>query len=233
MATVTNILDRAARITGLRMTSTERDLALEALQDVYRQVVSQTESYLSTATYNVTESVDGYALDDVLSGVAPLKLAHVSIENGGVQSPLQQVSLQELLDLRDTFTGEGGSPFYYAANGFTGLEFYPNPAAGDVINVVYIADVPTLVEFDPQAGEEITPTQVPEQFHFSILLPGIVLQMLEKDQRLAEADLWQGRFDRGMNRMQEWIGQFGGEFNRAYVAKGAKRWRFNDQRSRF
>lgn len=169
----------------------------------------------------------------MLDGETALKLAHVSIESNAGQIPLQQVSLQELLDIRDSQSGDGGTPYYYAANGFTALEFYPNPAVGDVLSIVYIPDVPTLTEGVPASGEEDTPSLVPAQFHFSVLLSGIVLQMLDKDQRLAESDMWQARFDRGLAQMQEWIGQFGGEFNRAYLRKGLKMHRFNDTRSRW
>jgi hypothetical protein len=61
----------------------------------------------------------------------------------------------------------------------------------------------------------------------------MVLQMLDKDQRLAESQLWEQRYASGLARLIEHVGQFGGEANRAYVEKGMRRFRFNDQRSRW
>jgi hypothetical protein len=150
----------------------------------------------------------------------------------GVNTPLQQVSLQELLDIKQVDNGSG-SPYCYATSGFDTIYFYPNPASGEVVSIYYVDDVPELVEADAVAGQEETPTAIPAAFHWSVLLPATVLQMLDKDQRLAESQLWEERYARGLAKLIEHVGQFGGEANRAYVKKGMRRFKFNDQRSRW
>lgn len=231
MATVTELLDRGSKLTGLRTTGTERQLALDALQDAYRRALMDTEASVVFDTYTFVSSADDYTFATML-GEQPLKLSHVTLSDSDGSTPLTQVSFQELLDSREVDVSTG-TPYLYAAVGFEGLAFHPNPAVGQTVTIWYIEDTPALVEADPSAGEESTPTKIPVQFHYSVLLSGMVIEMLQKDQRAAEWQLWNDRYEKGIARMQEWIGQFGGEANRAYVKKGLRRFRFNDQRSRW
>lgn len=230
MATVTQLLDRGCRITGLRTTGTERELALQALQDAYTRAVLDSECSLSTVAYTFVASSDNYDLSTIL-GEQPLRLYHVSLTTSAGNTPMQQVSFQELLDIRENNNSPGPS-YVYATVGFNDIAFYPNPAVGESIRVWYVDDVPTLHETDNVAPEETTPSMIPAAFHWSVLLPGMVLEMLDKDQRAAEADMWMRRYERGIARLVEHIGQFGGEANRAYLKKGVARYRYNDQLGR-
>lgn len=211
MPTVTEILDRGSKITGLKPTGSERLLALQSLQDAYRRALLDTECSVVFENHSFLTSQDDYTFSVIGIG-QPLKLTHVSVNDQAVQ----QVSFQELLDLRDSYNG-AGTPRYYATVGFQGIAFFPNPEVASNARIWYVEDVPELVEATPSTGQESTPTQVPLQFHWSVLLPGMVLEMLMKDQRLAEWQMWESRYEHGIARMQEWIGQFGGEANRAYL----------------
>lgn len=230
MPTVTELLNRGSRITGLRTTGSEREIALEALQDAYRRALIDAEAYPEMVSHTITEVGDTYILETML-GEAPAKLLHVSQTTAANPFPLQQVSHQEILDLRDLSTTQG-TPAYYAAVGWDRIAFCPNPAVGDQINFWYIPDTPTLVEADPAVGEEISPTMIPVQFHWAVLLPGMVLELLDKDQRIAESNTWQERYERGIARLQEFMGQFGGTANRAYVKKSSGFRGLNDERRR-
>lgn len=216
MATVTALLDRASKLTGLRTTGTERALALQALQDAYTRSVMDAECSLTNATYTFIASSDDYSLTTMLAE-APTRLYSVSLGASGSTTPVQQVSLQELLEHREVGSGVG-TPTMYATIGFERIAFYPNPAVGDVANVWFVDSVPTLVESGAVAGEETTPSKLPTNFHWAILLPAMVLEMLDKEQRLAESGMWNERYERGIARLQEHIGQMGGQANRAWKA---------------
>ena len=218
IATVVQLLDRASKLTGLRTTGTERELALQALQDAYSRAVMDAECSLATVSYTFVAASDDYSLTTMLAE-QPTRLYQLSLVNSGVTTPLQQVSYQELLEMRDGVDANG-SPTYYATIGFERVAFYPNPDVGDVLRTWYMDPVPTLVEsaVGIGAGEEITPSKLPANFHWAILLPAMVLEMLDKEQRLAESGMWNERYERGIARLQEHIGQMGGQANRAWKA---------------
>lgn len=214
MPSVTQLLDRASKLTGLRTTGSERVLALQALQDAYNRAVMDSECNLSYATYSFLTSSDTYLLTDVLLE-QPTRLYHVTLDVGGTDVPLQQVSFQELLEKKERGL-DTGSPMVYSTVGFQSIAFAPNPAVGDTVGVWYVDACPTLVESGAVAGEETTPSKLPANFHWSILLPATVLEMLDKDQRLAESGMWNERYMNGIGRLQEHIGQMGGQANRAW-----------------
>ena len=230
MATVTEILDRGSRITGLRSTGTERVLALQALQNAYRRAMLESECDPQYVSYTVPASADSYTLATIL-GVTPVRLLHVSMGTAGGRMNLDQVSMQELLDYRETQDAVG-IPCMYATLGFDRIAFYPNPSAGDVIRIWYLADTPTLIESAPGAGQESTPSKVPVAFHWDVLMAGMVLELLDKDQRSEDVVFWTQRFERGIARLMEHIGQMGGEANRAYVSLGGRKPYNRDERMR-
>lgn len=218
MATVIQLLDRACRITGMRTTGTEREIALEALQDAYRRVVIDAECSLDSVAYTVVSSDDSYSLSTILAE-EPLRLYHVSVVADGVRRTVQQVSFQELLDEREL--GEvSGSPYLYAISGFDTIHLHPAPTVGSELTIWFVKDVLTLVEEAEIASEEESPSSVPAAFHWACLLPAVVLELLDKDQRATESSMWQQRYANGISRLIEHIGQFGGEANRAYLKKG-------------
>lgn len=231
MATATQILDRACRITGLRTTGSERALALQALQDAYIRSVLDSECSLSSTTYNIPSVADSYSLTTITT-TAPMRLYYVGISSNGQNYPLQQVSYAELLERRE-LDSLPGSPTIYATVGFESIAMYPNPSTSDTLTVVWVPMVPTLTEGTPGAGEEASPSKLPVAFHWSVLLPSTVLEMLDKDQRAEESALWHQRYVDGIARLQEHIGQMGGQANRAWLARGSSRSPYNDQRGRW
>lgn len=230
MATVTEILDRASRVTGLRTSGSERTVALQALQNAYRRAMLESECDPQYVSYTIAASSDDYDLATVL-GATPVRLMHVSLGTSGGRMNLQQVSMAELLDNRER-EEVVGLPCMYATIGFDRIAFWPNPSVGDTVRFWYLADTPTLVESGAGAGEETTPSKVPVSFHWDILLPGTVLELLDKDQRNEEASFWGARYERGIARLMEHIGQMGGEANRAYLGTMGRHAYYRDERIR-
>ena len=230
MATVTQLLDRAAQLTGLRTSGTERTLALQALQNTYRRALLDTECDPTYVSYTFSSSDDSYSLATLLSDT-PVRLLHVSLTTSGGELPMSQVSSRELFDMRAVQEAQG-TPRLYSTIGFDRIAFYPNPGVGDTVQIWYLADTPTLVETGAGAGEEESPSKIPVHFHWDVLLAGTVLEMLDKDQRSKDVEFWSMRYERGLAKLIEHIGQFGGSANRAYYGISERRPYYRDERTR-
>lgn len=253
MANVTQILDRAARITGLRTTGTEREIALDALNDVYLDVCMQVMQEQRLFRHTFAESLHEYDIERHeeidYTGITPpfptrrddhiqlppiLKIMKVVFEDGSNSAfPLVHVSESEMLEYRRGYTAQGYSRIYSLAG--TGiLRMWPRPAIGDSITVTFVPLPPELTEgtdrppaiwdeavwglseWDDDRGAESAPRQVPIQFHWSVLLPGVVVQLLDKDQRMEQVNWWQGRYEAGIEKMMMWHAQYGGEPNTVF-----------------
>lgn len=230
MATVTQLLDRASQITGLRATGTERIIALQALQNAYRRAMLDSECDPQLSSYTFVASSDSYSLATVCAAT-PVRLLHVSMGTSGGRMNLEQAGMQELLDYREAQEAVG-IPCMYATIGFDRIAFYPNPSVGDIVRVWYLADTPTLIESAPGAGQESTPSKIPVSFHWDVLLAGCVLEMLDKDQRSNDVSFWSQRYERGLARLVEHIGQMGGDANRYYRSVGSRMPYMRDERIR-
>lgn len=165
MATVTQILDRAARYTGLQTTGTERDIALEALNDVYVNTVMETQCEQRKYTHTFTQNTDDHDIERHeeldYSGLTPpfptlrddeiqipplLKIMNVVYNDSNATSyPLIHVQDAELLDMRRGFTASGLSRMYSLAG--TGImRLWPAPKAGESITFTYVPYPPELTE---------------------------------------------------------------------------------------
>lgn len=253
MATVTQLLDRGSQITGLQNTGTERELARLSLEDVYRNVVSETEVRERTISHTFSTTSDEYLLEDLGFSTLPLKIKSITYSGSAPGSyRLKHVSEDELLEYKRGFSRSSYSRLY-TMKGSDTIMFWPNPQAGESVTVRFIPDTAVLSETidvvaspfiwgvslwgvgvwgsgltDP--GIESTPRAVPTQFHWNVLLPGLVVQMLDKDQRLDEAATWQQRYEVGLSKMKLWLDTFGGQPTDIFVDSGVKFSTFPDQR---
>lgn len=165
MANVTQILDRAARITGLRTEGSERELALEALNDAYIDVCMQVQMEQRVYTHNFDNSQSDYDVErheeTDFSGVTPpfptlrddeiqlpptLRIVNVVYQDGSNSSfPLLHASDAELLEYRRGYTAQGFSRMYSMAG--TGImRLWPRPANNDKISITYVPLPPELTE---------------------------------------------------------------------------------------
>lgn len=233
MATVTELLDRGVQLTGLRSSGTERTLALNALQNAYTRTVMESECYIATASYTFAASTNEYSVSAVC-GTTPLKIRNMVMVDGGLSRTLHGTSEDQLIGRLRNDNVATGNTYLYAALGTNNLMFYPKPRVGDVVNVYYVPNVPTLVDATSTtaANSEITPTYVPVQWHYDVLLPALVVEMLDKDQRPQDVQFWQSRYVDGMARMKEWSAHFMGDATPAYIDTGNTGVFYEDQRRR-
>lgn len=245
MALVSEILDRASRITGLRDTGSEREIGLQAINDAYLDILMETTSVVyqfthqfvaSSSVYPLLDDISALTVDDI---VLPEHLGLLSVvyDNGsGYSYPLKQISEQEMLNYQEGINTVGYTKFY-SMLGHKLMRVYPRPTVGSRVRIAYIPRPPELIEGDTavqnfsaiwgtsvwnqfswgtagttgQVISETFPSLIPPQFHWSVLLPAVVIQLLDKDQRTADVQFWMQRYQQGLNKMHEWMAQFGGD----------------------
>jgi hypothetical protein len=190
----------------------------------------------SDSAYPLLNDLSALTVDDI---VLPdhLGLLSITYNNGsGYSYPLKQLSEQEMITLQQGVNTIGYTRFY-SMLGHKIIRVYPRPVVGGSITIAYIPRPPALVEgatavqtfsavwgtsvwnqfswgvagTTGQVISETYPSLIPPQFHWSVLLPAVVLQLLDKDQRTSDVAFWQSRYQAGLNKMHEWMAQFGGD----------------------
>jgi len=139
--------------------------------------------------------------------------------------PLVHVSTNEILEYRRGFESTGYTRMYsVSGNGLINL--WPRPQAGDRIRIIYVPLPPKLdeidnrpagwdtaiwdlSEYDDVRGVESRPSLIPIQFHWNTLLPGVVVQAFDKDQRVSDVQHWQSRYEAGLAKMHLWMATYG------------------------
>lgn len=210
MATVTEILDRGSHVTGLLTTGTERTLALNALNDVYLDAILATGCHQNQSTHTFSTSAGIYTLSTDLSLSDCMQIIDITISSGAYNRKLAQKPVSWITQRRSGLA-VAGLPRNFAMVGTTKIMLYPNPSAGSTATITYVQN-PTkaLHETTADATNETTPTGIPEQFHYSVLLPGLVVQMLDKDQREQLGGIWNERYQAGLYKLAEFTAAFGG-----------------------
>lgn len=227
MANVSVILDRACQLTGLNSTAagTERVMALAVLENVYQRVLMETECTVASASYTVAATANDYDVSAVL-GTTPLKIRRLQADIGTGVSDLWIVSEDELLSQRESL-GSPATPFLVAPMGMSKLMFYPNPGVGTVIKSYYVPTPTALTD-----ATSSSPSAVPAQFHWDVLLPGVVVDLLAKDQRIGDMQAWNGIYEMGLSRMKEHSASFLGDAYRVGLPNQITSRRFRDERWR-
>jgi hypothetical protein len=162
-----------------------------------------------------------------------MKIREVILQQGGGQTlkKLMGVSEGQLIENQKGTTGEGGVPAMYAWLGTNQMLIHPTPSSGDVFKIYYVPVPPTLATATA-TYTETTPSMIPVQFHWDVLLPGMVVEMLDKDQRSKDVQFWNQRFMDGMLRLKEWSASFMGDANPSWVSGSGNSFYWDDQRSR-
>lgn len=226
MATVTDILKIAAKLSGLRADDAESDVALMALNKAYLRACLDCELSADDASYTVTAATGNLAAT-AISGYKVMRVQHVRIQSQNQNLPIQQVSRQELQDHLAVSNGDNSTPEMYSVaivGNNVRLDFYPQLSAGDVVHMSYLAKPNDLTAFSTE------PSYIPDMFHHDILTNAVVAALLERDGNLEKAGTYIARSLEGMTRLEEYLGQMGGTANRSYIAPVAGRGRFPDQR---
>lgn len=227
MASASAIIDRACQLTGLNSaaSSTERVMALDILNNVYYRVVSETESTVASATYTVAATANDYDVSAVV-GATPMKIRRIQSVVGGTTNDLTIVSEDEILNLREGVASPGITSLV-APMGTTKVMFYPNPNVGTVINTYYVGYPTALTD-----ATSSSPTAVPTLYHWDVLLSGMVIDMLAKDQRIGDMQAWNGLYQDGLSRLKQHSASFLGEPYSISLPQQSPWRRYRDERSR-
>lgn len=239
MASVSEILNVASKMSGLRAESAELDIALMAMNQAYFRACTECELTGKDATYTVishgnqTATTFDNILAEDIAGEKVFKVQHLSIESAGNVLPVQQVSRQEIQDYRATQLAEG-IPILYSVSlvdSEVTVSFYPKITVGDKIKMSYLAR-PLQLATATSTTSTTALTYLPETFHHDIVTNAVISALLERDGQLDKAQLWSARSLDGIVRLEEYLGQMGGNANRAYVNVHSSRPFYPDYRQR-
>lgn len=210
MATVTQLADRVCQNTGLLTTGTERTLVIQALNDAYQRAVEESGCYRVVTTATLTSGQAGYDWSSDLSVSDALRIVSIRVDGSTDDLPLRAVSEAEFRRL-SLGNQSNGTPIVYCQQGTNRVSFYPTPDGALNLDIDYLGEPPVLVESGPSAGEESTPSAIPKRFHWDVLAAGAIVQGLNKDQRGADSDRWESRYERGLAALMAWANMFSGE----------------------
>lgn len=214
MATVANICNRVATVTGWTTTdaSAEAVLILEFVNDAYRDACEKTECYtkvsgsisLTSGTYIYTIASAPFSLTDVE------RIVNVYVTDTAVtEQKLVKVSPDTIRNMRSGITQTTGTVLYYATPKPGEIWFHPTPGTGVTCKVDYVAAPPELVESGAGAGQETTPTAFNGTFHYRILANYAIAQCLDADQRDDSAPWWD-RYYQGVEDLAAYVNEYQG-----------------------
>lgn len=144
---------------------------------------------VSSATMDLTADQNDYTLDDEV-----LDIKNVSLASGGSDYRFEQVSPQELLDMRRGETSSNSPAMHYALNGSDLFMVYPTPAAADTITIYYVKK-PT--EMSSAANDPSTATYggIPVVFHDALALYAMwKLASFDDDQSSAQGQRYKDEY---------------------------------------
>lgn len=229
MATVAEILNIASKVTGLRAEATgaEVDVALVAINNAYLRAVLDAELVGEDAEYTVTASADTIKATAVAQGQV-YRVQHLRLLSSGSRIPLQQVSRQEIQDYRAAEDVQGLPAMYSVAMvaGEPKIDFYPPVGNGDQLKMSYLL-MPDAITTGTSAI-----SYLPDMFHHDLLTNAAIAALFERDGKFEEAQLYHARSLETITRIEEYLGQMGGNANRAYTPVYASRATYPDLRGR-
>ena len=201
MATTAQLITRISQLTGLAESGAEDTLMLQALNDAYTRSLLYSGANEISADYTFVSAADDYAWSTIISAADVMRVESLVYVSGSSTYPLAPKSQDAILSLRRS-TSSSGIPRFFAAMGIGKVMLWPQPAVGGVLRVRYHQRPTALTD----AGD--SPSSVPSEFHWSVLLPGAVYQALQKDQRGDEAQAWYGLWQQGLTEFKEYVDHF-------------------------
>lgn len=204
MAFPSTFLDvQNAVITKARLNSTaDLTKVKDWINQIYAQVCIEVEAKVTSSTFTLTASQSAYDLSTFAPNVMRIKQIAIQPVGGNYGPPLKPVSLEQILEWRQTqaaVANTNGSATHYALLGLNDLELYPTPANADTLQMYYVA-LPTALS----ANTDVPILQEP--YASKILEYGALVQAAEfkGDPMLTE---WQQVYE-------NWIQRFRSHLNR-------------------
>lgn len=201
MATNLQIKTRVYELTGLQTTGTEATLVQAAVNDAYKRSVLFSGANEISADKTFATSTSDYSWSSAWSLTDILRVESLQVVQGSNEYDLTPKSQNEILRLRRSNAGSG-IPSYFAPMGLAKIMFWPNPSVGDTLRIRYHQRPTDL------SGDSDVPSAIPEEFHWSVILPGAVYQALQKDQRGKDAQDWYGLWQAGLTELREHVDMF-------------------------
>lgn len=223
---VTALLDRAARRTGLQKTGSERADMLETLNDVYAEAVSESGVLVDRVDSTIVTSDDLYDIVDLI-GEVPMGFMGIGRVEGGQYRQFRIVNHGYILEEQQKVSP--GETQLVAPLGNHKLMFHPPLRVDDVIRFYYAPELVPLAE----TGNNDPGVLIPQQFHQSVLLAGVITQSLDKDQRKSDVEFWGARYEAGKQKLGLYVEEFMGEATPFYTSHaGIRVTGWPDERSR-
>lgn len=231
MATVTAMLDRLSYYTGQRSTGIERAMGLAALDSAYNEILSETRCKMSLTTYTFTASSDTYSLSTML-GEVPMRIHGIDHVSSLNRIPLQERPIGDLMQYRQS-ADTIGEVYYYGLHDFDTISFFPNPDVGDQITIRFVPTPKNLHESTDDASNETTPSMIPPQFHWDVLFPKAVSEVMAKDGRNDDIAFWQEKYEYGMGKLKQYVASLTGQAAPMFDLVSRSVYKYNDQRGRW
>lgn len=223
---VNALLDRAARRSGLNRTGSEGTDLLQSLQDVLAEVLCEVGHLIDVVDCTLVTSDNIYSISSLV-GMVPTGLRGVGVYKDQRFRELELVSYEELQYRGQSSVGTGGVAGLVAPLGVEDLMFDEKLRVGDVVRLFYVPPAATLTD------TAMNITQIPVQFHQSVLLAGVIVASLDKDQRKSDVEFWGSRYEAGKLKMKKWAQEFMGQDTPMFEgASGSRIVRWPDERRR-
>lgn len=198
MATFVQLKTRAKQ---MAVTSDDTEAGL-IVNDVYRDVVVQSQTLCDTTTINLTGGANVTTLN--ISDLGMIQYITYRALGQTQSYIIEPSSIEEVIQL--AAVNPSGVVRKYALQGLFDLYLWPTPqTTGDELTIYYAATPKTLVNSAPGPGEETTPSAIPAQWHH-LLSVGAAARLADavgEDLELGIA--LQAKYDQIFSRFTGWL----------------------------
>jgi hypothetical protein len=230
VSTVSEILDRASKITGLKLTGNERTFAHQSFKAWYKKVLRKSGASDAITTYTFVGSSDDYLWTTILAGSSPSRINGLwVVHGGGGLTPIKNVGLAELMEHR-MGAASPGIPELACGLGTRRVAFYNNPTIGTQIKVAF-TEKPADADLEDNTAD--TPSLIDDEWHDTLLVWGTVAEMVTKDAKLEQYKVWVGRADQELADYIQHVDEFMGDATPLFVDGQHTHMRYPDERRRF
>ena len=168
------------------------------VNESYARIVELCNLNPKLTTANLTGAVSSYSLT-TLGFTGLTRIRSLTYQTTGSQAyPLRPVTLDQMIQLRQSNPSTMGFLYAYALRGLDGLEVYPAAQTSTDTLTAYYSASPTLMS----ATTDI-PTLIPTEYHYVIELGAIAEAM--RTEHVEYAQNYDAQFMRGVGRLQAHI----------------------------
>lgn len=195
---------------NITASSTDRALILTFVQEAVDRIALEAEVvHDPTASVALTQGTALYELGTSpfnISGI--IAINEITVTDASLtNTPVTQVTMQEMLEMRQGAGQAQGSPYYYAVD-YPDILFYPTPGASTTLNVTHIKDGPTI------ADSSTAISFLPKAFHFGAICFLATANAFRHKKMYSDASEYENRYfnDKaaGLPAIRRWRSRVGG-----------------------